>query len=81
MARPGVLTQASEVRDESRSERVEMNIPRELQEIPSLFADDGPVAILKEVPVPLVPPIEVDCESREKFPHGRRKGLSARPEQ
>jgi hypothetical protein len=58
-----------------------MNVPGEFQEVGLLFANDGPVPILKEMPVPPVPAVEVHGKSGEKLPHGRGERLPPGPKQ
>jgi hypothetical protein len=46
-----------------------MDVTHEFSEIGVLLADNGLVAILEQVAIPLVPPIEVDGMAGEQASH------------
>ena len=66
---PLIPVQFGQVGHESRPDRIQMDVTHEFSEIGVLLADNGLVAILEQVAIPLVPPIEVDGMAGEQASH------------
>ena len=57
--------------------RVKMDIANQFPEIDVFLADDGFIAVLKKLPVPLIPSIEIDHIPCQKPSHqGRKAAIS-----
>jgi hypothetical protein len=64
-----IAVQVSQVCHESRTDGIQVDIPYKFAEVGILFANNGLVAVLKEVAVPFVAPIKCDGIAREQAPH------------
>jgi hypothetical protein len=58
VAGPGIPLQGAEVRNDLRAQRMEAEVPDELQQVRGLLHEDGPVPVLAEVAHPLVAAVE-----------------------
>ncbi len=81
VAGPGIPIQFAEVRDDLRAQRIEVEIPDELQEVRFLLHHDGLVPVLEEVAHPLVAAIEGPGVPGEQGPHAPSQGARPRPHQ
>ena len=71
VAGPWMRIQFVHIPDDARSQRVEVDIAGELQEIRIFLTDNRLIAILEEMSVPTVYPVEIDHIARDQFPHTR----------
>ena len=81
VAGPGEAVQGMEIRDDLRAERIEVEIADEFQEVRLLLHDDGLVPVLKEVPHPVMVPIEGPGVAGEQGAHAAGEGALAGPDQ
>ncbi len=58
-----------------------MDVTNQFPEIDVFLADDGFIAVLKKLPVPLVPSIEIDHIPCQKLSHQDREPCTPRSEQ
>jgi hypothetical protein len=77
MPTPGIPTEFRQVQTQSCPKRIEMNVPDQFLKVRVLVADNGFVPVLKQVSVPLVPPVERNRVTRKKPPHERGKAYRA----
>ena len=71
MAGPWIRIQSVYIFDDARSQRVEVDIAGELQQIRILLTDNGLIAILEEMSVATVSSVKIDHIAREELPHTR----------
>jgi hypothetical protein len=81
MASIGIAFQGIEIRDQSSTERIEVNVAHQFQKIWVFLAEDGLVAILKERAMPTMAAVVGDSISGEKPGHDGGQGDSARLQQ
>jgi len=81
MATPGVAGQGGEIQHEAPPERIQVDIPGQLQEVRVLLHHDGLVPVLDGMAVPLVPAAEGPGVPGEQRAQGGRQGPPAGPDQ
>lgn len=80
MPTPGVPVECRQRWDESGAERIEVDVADQLQEVRILLDQDGLVAVLEEVALPLVAAVEGPGVPGEQPPHAGGERLPARPD-
>jgi len=63
----------AQVRDDSCSERIQVNVADKFEEIWILLAQDGFVAVLKKMPRAVMPTVEVDRIACQQPSHDHRE--------
>jgi hypothetical protein len=81
MAGPRVSVQRTKILHRRGAHGVEMEITDQLEQVRFFLAQDGLVAILKEIPVAVVPAVERPRVSGQEAAHDRRQGDAASAEQ
>lgn len=71
----------TQVRDDSCSERIQVNGADKFEEIWILLAQDGFVAVLKQMSSALMPTVEVDRIACQQPPHDHRNRHGSRPKE
>jgi hypothetical protein len=74
-----IAVQSGQMRNPSRPERVQMDIPNQFLKIGLFLAYNGFIPILWQMPMALVPPIETDHIPGQQSPYQSGKGNFARP--
>ena len=69
MSRPRIPPQFCHIPNEARPEWIQMNVPGDLQEILLFLTDDRLVAVLEQVAIPPVSPVEIDDVAGEEPSH------------
>src|SRR5512146_2323422 len=73
MSTPGVSTEFRQVHAQPCSKRIQVNVADQFLEVRILVANDRFIPVFKQVPVPLVPPVERNRVTREKPSHECRQ--------
>ncbi|BDV42290.1 hypothetical protein GURASL_12130 [Geotalea uraniireducens] len=73
MAGPVIRVKRVEAGNDVSSQRIEMNVPNELQKVGIFLADDRLVPILEEMPASIVSEVEDDGVTGQQPTHKRRK--------
>jgi hypothetical protein len=81
MATPRVSVQRTEVLPQSGPQGIEVEITHQLEQVRFFLAQDGLVAILKEIPVAAVAAVERPRVSGQDAAHDRRQRDAAGAEQ
>jgi len=81
MPTPWVTLKSIQTVDLPRSQWIEMDVTHEFLEVGILLADDGLVAVLKQVPDPSMPMIEGDGVPSQKPPHEGWEPARTAPEE
>ena len=79
MTGPGIHTQPVHVLDNASTQRIEVNVSGQLQEIRIVLTNYGLVSVLEKMAIPFVPAIEIYYISREEFSHAGSQGSTPGP--
>jgi hypothetical protein len=77
----GVARQRGDVRDQPRTEGVQVDVAHQLLEVAVFLTDDRFVAVLEEIPVPAMAAVEPDRVAGEEAPHQGGQGDGTGPDQ
>ncbi len=78
---PGVPVEAAHVRDQPGPQRIQVEIPHQLQKVRFRLHHDGFIPVLKEMAAPVVPAVEGAGVPREEGAHGVGQRARPRPDQ